>query len=89
MPGVCVEVAVMVIGPPAETPDARPAALMVAMAMFEEVQFTVTAPDEPSEKCPVAVNVCVAPTAIDIVSGATVIEVSVGAAAVTVSCAVP
>jgi hypothetical protein len=57
MLGVCVEVAVMVIGPPAETPDASPAALIVAMALFEEVQFTVTAPDDPSEKCPVAVNV--------------------------------
>jgi uncharacterized membrane protein len=57
MLGVCVEVAVMVIGPPAETPDARPAALIVAMATFEEVQLTVTAPEDPSEKCPVAVNV--------------------------------
>jgi hypothetical protein len=57
MLGDCVEVAVMVIGPPAETPEARPAALIVAMAMFEEVQFTVTAPEDPSEKCPVAVNV--------------------------------
>ena len=55
--GVCVEVAVMVIGPPAETPDASPAALIVTTALFEEVQFTVTAPDDPSEKCPVAVNV--------------------------------
>ena len=47
----------MVIGPPAETPDATPAALIVATPLFEEVQFTVTAPDDPSEKCPVAVNV--------------------------------
>jgi hypothetical protein len=57
MLGVWVEVAVMVIGPPAETPDATPAALIVAMATFEEVQLTVTAPEDPSEKCPVAVNV--------------------------------
>ena len=55
--GVCVEVALMVIGPPAETPDATPAALIVAIALFEEVQFTVTVPEDPSEKCPVAVNV--------------------------------
>jgi hypothetical protein len=53
--------------------------------MFDEVQFTVTGPDEPSEKWPVAVNVCVALTAIDAVGGATVMEVSVGGAAVTVS----
>jgi hypothetical protein len=47
----------MVTGPPAETPEATPAALTVATALFEEVQFTVTVPDDPSEKCPVAVNV--------------------------------
>jgi hypothetical protein len=83
--GDCVEVAVMVMGPPAETPEATPAALMVAMARLDEPQFTVTEPDEPSEKWPVAVNGWVALTATDAVGGATVIDVRVGGAAVTVS----
>ena len=72
------------IGPPAETPDASPAALIVAIPVFDEPHVTVTAPDDPSEKCPVAENCCVAPTATDAVGGATVIEVRVGAVAVTV-----
>ena len=75
----------MVSGPPADTPEATPAGLIVAIAMFDEVQFTAIGPDEPSEKWPVAVKVCVALTAIDAVGGATVTEVSVGGAAVTVS----
>ena len=81
----CVEVAVIVIGPPARIPVATPVELIVATAVFAELQFTVTGPVELSEKWPVATNVCVAPTRIDAVRGATVIEVSVGAAAVTVS----
>jgi hypothetical protein len=48
--GVCTEVAVIAIGPPTATPDASPAALIVASAMFELAQFTVTGPAEPSEK---------------------------------------
>jgi hypothetical protein len=87
--GVCVEVAVIVIGPPAETPDATPEPLIVATEVLDDPQFTATALDEPSEKCPVAENGCVAPIAIDAEGGATVIEVSVGGAAVIVSCAVP
>ena len=83
--GTCVEVAIIVMGPPAMTPDATPAALIVAMAVFEELQFTLTGEDELSEKCPVAANCCVAPTTTEAVVGATVIEVKVGAAAVTVS----
>src|SRR5271167_3854174 len=83
--GTCVEVAVIVMGPPAVTPDATPAVLIVAMDVFEELQFTLTGEDELSEKCPVAANCCVAPTATEAVVGATVIEVSVGAAAVTVN----
>ena len=55
--GVCVEVAVIVIGPPAATPEAMPAAVIVATAVFEEFQFTVMGPVELSEKCPVATNV--------------------------------
>ena len=54
--GVSVEVAVIVIGPPGETPDATPEALIVAMPVFDEPQFTATALDDPSEKCPVALN---------------------------------
>jgi hypothetical protein len=72
----CVDVAVMLIGPPAETPIAVPTALIVATALFDEVQVTVTAADEPSEKWPVAVNDCVASTAIDADGGATVIDMS-------------
>ena len=79
------DVAVIVIGPPAVTPDATPAAVIVAMAVFDELQFTLTGEDELSEKWPVALNCCVAPIATDGVGGATVIETSVGAAAVTVS----
>ena len=75
----------ILIGPPAVTPVATPAALTVATALLDEDQFTVTEPVEPSEKCPVAAKGCVAPTAIEAVSGATVIEVSVGGVAVTVS----
>ena len=45
-----VEVAVMVTGPPAFTPVATPEALIVAMAVFDEVQFTLTGPVVPSEK---------------------------------------
>ena len=45
-----VEVAVMVIGPPATTPVATPEALMVAIAVFDELQFTLTDPVVPSEK---------------------------------------
>ena len=81
--GVCVEVAVIVMGPPAITPVATPAALIVATAGFDDIQFTATGPVELSEKWPVAVNVCVAPAAIDAVAGATVIEVNIGGAAVT------
>jgi len=84
---LAVEVAVMVTGPPAFTPVATPEALIVAMAVFDDVQFTPTAPVVPSEKWPVAVNGCVSPAATLVEAGATVIVCSV--AAVTVSCAVP
>ena len=67
------------------TPVATPAALIVAMAVFDDIQFTATAPVELSEKWPVATNDWVAPTVIEADVGATVIEVSVGAAAVTVN----
>ena len=79
----CVEVAVIVMGPPARTPVTTPLALIVATAVFDDIQFTVTGPVELSEKWPVAVNVCVAPVAIDDVAGATVIEINIGGAAVT------
>ena len=45
-----VEVAVMVTGPPAFTPVATPEVLIVAMAVLDESQLTLTAPVEPSEK---------------------------------------
>lgn len=79
----CVEVAVIVMGPPAESAEATPDELIVAMAVFDDIQFSVTGPVELSEKCPVAVKVCVAPIAIVAVVGATVIEVKIGGAAVT------
>jgi hypothetical protein len=82
-----VEVAVMVIGPPAFTPVATPAALIVAIVVSAELQFTLTTPEVPSEKWPVAVNACVRPSATLAGVGATVIVCSV--APVTVSCAVP
>jgi hypothetical protein len=51
IPAVCVELAVIVIGPPAATPVATPVfALIVAMAVFPEDQVTVTGPVDPSEK---------------------------------------
>ena len=83
--GVCVEVAVIVMGPPAVTPVATPVALIVATAVFDDIQFTATGPVELSEKWPVATKVWVAPTVIDAGVGATVIDVSVGAVDVTVS----
>jgi hypothetical protein len=52
----CVDVAVIVAGPPGEIPNAVPEELIVATAVFDEVQFTVTGAVEPSEKWPVAVN---------------------------------
>jgi len=82
-----VEVAVIVIGPPAFTPVARPEALTVAMVLSDEVQFTLTALVVPSEKCPVAVNGCVNPATTLVEVGATVIVCRT--AAVTVSCAAP
>ena len=78
-----VEVAVIVTGPPAFTPVATPEALMVAIEVFDESQFTLTAPVVPSEKCPVAVNGCVNPADTVAEDGATVIDCSV--APVTVS----
>jgi hypothetical protein len=43
-------VAVMVIGPPAVTPVATPEALIVAIPVLDDVQFTATTPLVPSEK---------------------------------------
>ena len=53
----CVEVAVIVMGPPAVSAEATPFGLIVAMAVFDEDQLTVTGSDELSEKWPVATNV--------------------------------
>jgi hypothetical protein len=82
-----VDVAVIVIGPPAVTPVATPEALIVAMPVLDELQLTLTAAVLPSEKCPVAVKGCVSPAVTLAEVGATVIVCR--AAAVTVSCAVP
>ena len=71
-----VEVAVIVIGPPAPTPVATPELLIVAIAVFAELQFTLTGPLVPSEKWPVAVNGCVNPVATLADAGATVIVCS-------------
>ena len=82
-----VEVAVIVMGPPAVTPVATPEALIVAMPVLDELQFTLTGLVVPSEKWPVAVNGCVRPAVTLVDAGATVMLCST--AAVTVSCAVP
>jgi len=48
---VCVEVAVIVTGPPAVTPVATPVvALIVAIAVLPDDHVTVTGPVDPSEK---------------------------------------
>ena len=63
----------IVIGPPALTPVATPELLIVATAVFAELQFTLTGPLVPSEKCPVAANGCVNPADTLAGVGATVI----------------
>jgi hypothetical protein len=75
-----VDVAVIVIGPPAATPVATPELLIVAIAVFAELQFTLTAPLVPSEKWPVAVNGCVSPSGTDGFIGAIVMLCSEGEA---------
>jgi hypothetical protein len=75
---VCVEVAVIVIGPPAVMPDATPVvALIVAIVVLPDDHVTVTGPVDPSEKWPVAVNACVVPATMEGVGGATVMDCSV------------
>src|SRR5271167_2312160 len=70
---------------PTAAPLARPAALIVAVAVVPEdhVTLDVTFCVEPSLNVPVAVNCCVAPLAIEGFAGVTAIDCSV--AAVTVS----
>lgn len=69
--------------------DARPCALIVAAAAFDEVQSTdaLMSCDVESLKLPVAVNCFVVPTAIVELAGVTAIETRL--APVTVSAAVP
>jgi len=70
---------------PVATPLARPALLIVATEVFEELQVAVLARFWvlPSLNVPVAVNCCVVPLAIDGFAGVTAIDDST--AAVTVS----
>jgi len=79
-----VEVAVIVVGPPTLTPVATPEAFIVAIAVFAELQFTLTAPVVPFEKWPVAVNGCVNPAATLAEAGATVIVCRVAGTAAPV-----
>jgi hypothetical protein len=63
---------------PAATPDAIPAALIVAAAVLElvHVAVDVTFAVEPSVYVAVAVNCCVAPAAMLAVAGVTAMEVT-------------
>jgi hypothetical protein len=82
------DVAVMVEVPTA-APLAKPAALIVAVAVVPDDQVTVEVKFcvEPSLNVPVAVNCCVAPLVIEGFAGVTAIDCSV--AAVTVSTVEP
>src|SRR6266852_660453 len=66
---------------PVPTPVATPAAVIVAAAVFEELQLTVLVRFcvLPSLYVPVALNGCVVPFAIEGLAGVTAIEASVGA----------
>jgi len=85
VPMTAPDVALIVTGPPAFTPVAKPAALIVAMVVSDELQVTelVRFCVELSLKVPVAVNCCVFPAATDGFAGVTAIDDRV--AAVTVS----
>ena len=63
---------------PATTPDAIPAALIVAAAVLELVHAAVdvTFAVEPSVYVAIAVNCCVAPAAMLAVAGVTAMEVT-------------
>jgi hypothetical protein len=89
VPVIVPEVAVMVTGPPAETPVARPAVDMEATPLAEELQFTLPVMFWVllSVKVPVAVYCCVVPFAIVLLAGVTAMDTRVGL--VTVSEAVP
>jgi hypothetical protein len=87
-PPVTVSVVLPVVPPraaamlllPALTPVASPPALIVAIAVFDELQVTwvVMFCAVLSEYVPVAVNCCVAPTWIAEFAGVTAIEVRIG-----------
>jgi hypothetical protein len=61
---------------PTPAPVANPAALIVAVAVFDELQVAVLVRFwvVPSLKVPVAVNCCVAPLVIDGFAGVTAID---------------
>ena len=63
---------------PAATPVAKPPLVIVATAVFVDVQVTALVRFKVplSLKSPVAVNCCVAPLAIEALAGVTVIETS-------------
>src|SRR5215472_829891 len=70
----------MVVAPCATVP-ANPAALMVAAAVLEELQFTelVMFWVPPSVKVPVAANCCVRPAATEGFAGVTLMDTTAGA----------
>jgi hypothetical protein len=71
---------------PTPAPVARPAAVIVAVAVFDEVHVAVLVRFwvVPSLKVPVAVNCCVVPFTIDGFTGVTAIDWSVAAVMVSV-----
>jgi hypothetical protein len=75
----------LIVDVPTAAPVARPAAVMVALAVFDELHVTVLVRFcvVPSLKVPVAVNCCFAPFTIEGFAGVTAIDCSV--AAVTVN----
>jgi hypothetical protein len=70
---------------------ARPAAVIEATVLFEELHATLSEISlvVPSEKVPVAVNCCMMPSGIDVAVGVTRIEVNIDVEAETSRVAVP
>jgi hypothetical protein len=86
VPLIAPDTALIVTGPPDFTPVARPAALIVAIVVSDELQVTefVRFCVELSLNVPVAVNCCVFPAGIDGFAGVTAIDDSVAAVTVNV-----
>lgn len=81
--------AALIVLVPAATAVARPVELMVAWAVFEELQVTLPVRFcvEPSVKVPVAMNCWVVPSGMEGLAGVTAIEASVGSISVALTSA--